>query len=449
AIKEEFPGIHWKRAAQVSYIRWNALSEEERQPFKDCYDVLMKQYEIDVAAYDARKEASLLTNSEPEPTQSDEEPERVLGPKPTRMNRSRDLYCRENAQRRRGENPGLSDKDVRMGLTNLWECITKEGRHLYAVRFIALLKSYDADVVAYFKRARAFLISAHGQQEPSESSDGEMLKSSVQRASASALAQLQRQFSGRFSLSSSKTIGSRFLSTHVADSTVFRVARPTLALALNGLRDNRGARKLKKRVGRGHGSGHGKTCGRGHKGQNSRAGNGKPGPGFEGGQTPLTQVFPKRGFKNALRRELQPLNLDRIQHFINTGRLDPSKPITLREIYRSNLVRFTDGVSLLARGSHVLSTPITIEVSRASEAAIKRVEALGGRVVCVYHNRLALRALLHPHKFAVLPKSAMPMTAKLRKAYSDPARRGFLAPEISQVYTPTSFNFERVEQAKA
>ncbi|KAJ2757252.1 YmL10 [Coemansia aciculifera] len=276
-----------------------------------------------------------------------------------------------------------------------------------------------------------------------------MLKSSVQRASASALAQLQKQFSSRFSLSSSKITGSRLLSTQVADSTVFRVARPTQALALNELRDNRGARKVRKRLGRGHGSGHGKTCGRGHKGQNSRAGNGKPGPGFEGGQTPLTQVFPKRGFKNALRRELQPLNLDRIQHFINTGRLDPSKPITLREIYRSNLVRFTDGVSLLARGSHVLSTPITIEVSRASEAAIKRVEALGGRVVCVYHNKLALRALLHPHKFAVLPKSAMPMTAKLRRVYSDPVRRGFLAPEISKEYTPTSFNFERVERAEA
>ncbi|KAJ2745373.1 YmL10 [Coemansia sp. BCRC 34301] len=274
-----------------------------------------------------------------------------------------------------------------------------------------------------------------------------MLRSTVQ----SALVQLQRQFSSRLTLSSGRVSGAaisnRFVSTNATASPVFRVARPVQALALNNLQDNRGARKIKKRLGRGHGSGHGKTCGRGHKGQNSRAGNGKPGPGFEGGQTPLTQVFPKRGFKNAFRRELQPLNLDRIQHFINTGRLDASKPITLSHIYRSNLVRFTDGVSLLARGSHVLSTPVTIEVSKASKAAIKRVEELGGRVVCVYHNKLALRALLHPEKFAVLPKSAMPVTAKLLRAYSDPERRGFLAPEISKEYTPTSFNFERVDKA--
>ncbi|KAJ2557572.1 YmL10 [Coemansia sp. RSA 1836] len=268
-----------------------------------------------------------------------------------------------------------------------------------------------------------------------------MLRSTVQ----SALAQLQRQFSSRLSLHSSRLASTQAAAAVAAP--VFRVARAAQALALNELRDNGGARKLRKRVGRGHGSGHGKTCGRGHKGQNSRAGNGKPGPGFEGGQTPLTQVFPKRGFKNAQRRELQPLNLDRIQHFINTGRLDATKPITLRDVYRSNLVRFTDGVSLLARGSHVLSTPVTIEVSRASKAAIKRVEELGGRVVCVYHNKLAMRALLHPQKFAVLPKSAMPMTAKLRRAYSDPERRGFLAPEISSEYTPASFNFARVGRA--
>ncbi|KAJ1997939.1 YmL10 [Coemansia thaxteri] len=259
------------------------------------------------------------------------------------------------------------------------------------------------------------------------------------RLGAGVFAQLQQQFKTQLTLGDS----SRRLLGTAGTATPFRVERATRALELNELRDNRGARKIKKRLGRGHGSGHGKTCGRGTKGQNSRAGNGKAGPGFEGGQTPLSQVFPKRGFKNAWHRELQPLNLDRIQHFINTGRLDASKPITLREIYGSNMVRFTDGVSLLARGSHVLTSPVTIEVSRASQAAIKRVEELGGRVVCVYHNKLAMRALLHPQKFAIAPKSAMPMTAKLRRAYSDPARRGFLAPEIKEAYTPASFNFER------
>ncbi|KAJ1941923.1 YmL10 [Linderina macrospora] len=227
-------------------------------------------------------------------------------------------------------------------------------------------------------------------------------------------------------------------------ATVFKVPRPQRFVALNDLRDNKGARTTKKRLGRGHGSGLGKTSGRGHKGQNSRAGNGKPGPGFEGGQTPIMRRFPKRGFKNPFKRELQPLNLDRIQHWINTGRIDPSKPITLREVYESNMVRFKDGVSLLARGSQYLTTPITIEVTKASKQAVKRIEELGGRVVCVYHNKLAMRALLHPEKFAVLPKTAEPATVKLRKLYEDPERRGFLAPEIKAVYEPVSINKERV-----
>ncbi|ORX69119.1 ribosomal protein L15 [Linderina pennispora] len=234
------------------------------------------------------------------------------------------------------------------------------------------------------------------------------------------------------------------LSLHTSASPVFKVERPTRFVALNDLRDNAGARTTKKRLGRGHGSGLGKTSGRGQKGQNSRAGNGKPGPGFEGGQTPLSRRFPKRGFKNGFKRELQALNLDRIQHWINTGRIDPSKPITLREVYESNMVRFKDGVTLLARGSQYLTTPITIEVTKASKQAVKRIEELGGRVVCVYHNKLAMRALLHPEKFAVLPKTAEPATAKLRRIYEDPERRGFLAAEIKAEYEPVSINKERV-----
>ncbi|KAJ2377298.1 YmL10 [Coemansia sp. RSA 2611] len=233
------------------------------------------------------------------------------------------------------------------------------------------------------------------------------------------------------------------LHTSSATNATFKIDKPQHFVSLNNLRDNQGARKTKKRVGRGHGSGHGKTCGRGQKGQKSRSGNSKPGPGFEGGQTPLMRVFPKRGFKNALRRELQPLNLDKIQHWINTGRLDASKPITLKQIYDANLVKFKDGVTLLARGAAHLTTPVTLEVTSASRQAVARVEELGGRVVCVYHNKLALRALTRPGKFAVLPKSAMPMTAKLRRRYEDPERRGFLAPGIKDEYQPVSFNFER------
>ncbi|KAJ2078493.1 YmL10 [Coemansia sp. RSA 988] len=267
------------------------------------------------------------------------------------------------------------------------------------------------------------------------------------------IGRLQRQFASGLQLSgyriSTEAITpaivrhSKLHTSAVATEPGFCVERPSRFVALNNLRDVKGARKIKKRLGRGHGSGHGKTCGRGQKGQKSRAGNSKPGPGFEGGQTPLTRVFPKRGFKNALRRDLQPLNLDKIQHWINTGRLDPTKTITLKSIFDSNIVRFKDGVTLLARGSEHLTTPITIEVTKASQLAVKRIEELGGRVVCVYHNRLAIRALLHPEKFAVLPKSALPMTAKLRRLYEDPSRRGFLAPQIKDEYVPESFNQER------
>ncbi|KAJ1664197.1 YmL10 [Coemansia sp. RSA 1813] len=268
-----------------------------------------------------------------------------------------------------------------------------------------------------------------------------MFRVGFQRAAQ--VAQLQHLFAKRLVINNVHT---SVLANQEAIS--FSVPRPTRIVGLNNLSDNKGARKTKKRVGRGHGSGHGKTCGRGQKGQKSRSGNSKPGPGFEGGQTPLSQVFPKRGFKNPFKRELQPLNLDRIQHWINTGRLDASKPITLREIHAANAVRFKEGVILLGRGAHALTSPITIEVTKASSQAVKRIEELGGKVVCVYHNRLALRALLHPEKFAILPKSANPPTAKLRRFYENPEKRGFLAKEIRESYTPVSFNFDRVPNSK-
>ncbi|CAG8479822.1 2949_t:CDS:2 [Racocetra fulgida] len=111
----------------------------------------------------------------------------------------------------------------------------------------------------------------------------------------------------------------------------------------------------RKRVGRGPASGHGKTCGRGQKGQKARGGNGKPRRGFEGGQTPISVAFPKRDY---------------------------------------------------------LKTPITIEVARASQAAIKAIEKVGGKITCRYYNRLALRATIKPEKFWKIPKFAAPVKAK-------------------------------------
>ncbi|KAJ1680327.1 YmL10 [Spiromyces aspiralis] len=195
--------------------------------------------------------------------------------------------------------------------------------------------------------------------------------------------------------------------------------------------DGRGEFRGKRRLGRGYGSGHGRTCGRGTKGQKARTGNGKPVPGFEGGQTPIHRLYPKRGFKNK-QRDLQPLNLDKLQHWIDTERIDPSKTITLKELYDSNIVNFKDGVVLLGDGARYFKSKVTIEVTKASKSAIQRVEELGGRLTCVYHNPLAMRALLHPEKFAVIPKFAEPTNAKLREWYMNPENRGYLAQQHAE-----------------
>ncbi|OBZ75650.1 50S ribosomal protein L15 [Grifola frondosa] len=118
-----------------------------------------------------------------------------------------------------------------------------------------------------------------------------------------------------------------------------------------------------KRLGRGRSSGLGKTSGRGHKGQKARSGNGKPKPGFEGGQTPIIKLIPKRGFVNQTAKTWAPVNLDRIQHWIDQGRLtsSPEKPITARELLESGCIhQIHDGVKLLGDGSQFLKSPIHI-----------------------------------------------------------------------------------------
>jgi large subunit ribosomal protein L15 len=128
-----------------------------------------------------------------------------------------------------------------------------------------------------------------------------------------------------------------------------RVIAPKVPITLHSIKDNRGSVSTKKRLGRGRGSGLGKTCGRGHKGQKARSGNGKPRLGFEGGQTPLHKLAPKRGFTNVHQYDLKPIRLNRIQHWINMGRLDPTKPITMKELIDSKCIhRMKDGVKLLA-----------------------------------------------------------------------------------------------------
>ncbi|EPQ26367.1 uncharacterized protein PFL1_06015 [Pseudozyma flocculosa PF-1] len=188
--------------------------------------------------------------------------------------------------------------------------------------------------------------------------------------------------------------------------------------------------KNRKRLGRGPSSGRGGTSTRGHKGQKARAGNGKPVPGFEGGQSPLTRRFPKRGFNNVNAQKYVPVNLDKIQHWIDRGLLDPSEPITAKELFETRCIHsLRDGVKVLGEGAGHLQTPINLVVNRASQSAIAAIEALGGSVECRYYNKLSLTALVKPQKFIgkLMPRPADPVSKKDLLYYSSPKNRGYLA----------------------
>ncbi len=149
-------------------------------------------------------------------------------------------------------------------------------------------------------------------------------------------------------------------------------------MKVNELRDNAGARKGRIRVGRGIGSGKGKTGGRGGKGQTARTGVALN--GFEGGQMPIFRRLPKRGFKNVSRGKFAEINLGKIQAAADRGSLDLAKPVTAKTLVAAGVLRRArDGIRLLANGE--LKAKITIEVTGASEAAIAAVEKAGGTVI--------------------------------------------------------------------
>ncbi|MFZ5962640.1 50S ribosomal protein L15 [Thalassococcus sp. BH17M4-6] len=146
-------------------------------------------------------------------------------------------------------------------------------------------------------------------------------------------------------------------------------------MKLHELRDNDGATKRKKRIGRGAGSGMGKTGGRGIKGQKSRSGVAIN--GYEGGQMPLYQRLPKRGFNKPNRKSFAVVNLGLIQKFVEAGKLDASSAITEDALVASGLVRRKlDGVRVLAKGD--ISTKIDLQVTGASKSAVDAVEKAGG-----------------------------------------------------------------------
>jgi large subunit ribosomal protein L15 len=148
-------------------------------------------------------------------------------------------------------------------------------------------------------------------------------------------------------------------------------------MKLNEIRDNAGARKSRMRVGRGIGSGKGKTSGRGVKGQTSRTGVAIK--GFEGGQMPLHRRLPKRGFTNIFAKDYSVANLGKVQQAIESGKLDASQPITGEILVAAGVAQNSrDGVRLLGKGA--LTTKASFVVAGASASAIAAVEALGGTV---------------------------------------------------------------------
>ncbi len=149
-------------------------------------------------------------------------------------------------------------------------------------------------------------------------------------------------------------------------------------MRLNDLSDNKGARKVRMRVGRGIGFGKGKTAGRGHKGQKSRSGVGGV-RAFEGGQMPLYQRLPKRGFSKPNRAKFAELNIGRLQAAIDACKLDAGKKIDAATLLEAGVLRRSfDGVRLLGTGG--LSAKIDIDVVHASASAKMAVEKAGGAV---------------------------------------------------------------------
>lgn len=148
-------------------------------------------------------------------------------------------------------------------------------------------------------------------------------------------------------------------------------------MKLTDLRDNPGAKHVFKRVGRGIGSGKGKTSGRGVKGQHARSGVAIN--GFEGGQMPLHRRLPKRGFNNIFRLDLVEVNLGRIQSAIDAGTLDATKTIDAEALVAAGVIRRArDGIRILGNGA--ITAKVTVKAHGASKPAAAAIEAAGGSI---------------------------------------------------------------------
>lgn len=171
----------------------------------------------------------------------------------------------------------------------------------------------------------------------------------------------------------------------------------------NVLCDLQGARKTRKRVGRGRGSGLGKTSGKGHKGQGQRGNKKKV--GFEGGQTPLYRRLPKLGLAKQNKNRIDYLNIDRLVYYIKRDLLkyDENDVITIKKLMDIGAVsKVKNGVKLLSKGANLLNEldkPVYIELSEISKSAFDAITTNGGKVIIKYRTPLKLREHLYPEKF--------------------------------------------------
>ena len=148
-------------------------------------------------------------------------------------------------------------------------------------------------------------------------------------------------------------------------------------MKLNEICDNQGATKDRKRLGRGAGSGTGKTSGRGHKGQKSRAG--ATINGFEGGQMPIYRRLPKRGFKNPFRKQYRIVNIDDIQKAVDAGKVKAGTELDAQSLQDFGIVgKGNSGIRVLGRGK--INVAISLNVAGASKTAITAIETAGGKV---------------------------------------------------------------------
>ncbi|KAH9898965.1 hypothetical protein F4778DRAFT_771587 [Xylariomycetidae sp. FL2044] len=232
------------------------------------------------------------------------------------------------------------------------------------------------------------------------------------------------------------------------------------ASILANLSDNKGAYGKRMRVGRGPSSGKGKTAGRGHKGQKQH---GHVRPWFQGGQTPLVFQRGKLGFENLRVDVMSEVNLDKLQSWIDQGRIDPTKQITPKELIQSNLVgSIKDGIKLLGRGRDALKQPIDIMVSRASASAIEGVEKAGGKIVTRYYTKESIRRLVQGKSvntnmpLPTGPEHVEPVLQQVRERgffyrlpdptsrwdieyYRDPAHRGYMSHMLKPGESPSLY----------